>query len=137
MSGSLKKDYVNEATGEIHTVLSPMPEKKSRYRNGWAKHYPKEFIPMLASLIGGKKGDVIAYVLESFGIDFILQVKQKSIMDKVECSKYSVDEAFRELRKVGLIKRDGKVFKVNPFAFIPYGSSNEIISKNQQEWEQI
>lgn len=82
-------------------------------------------INAISTFVGGKKIEIIRYLLKKIDKDFVFHGSYESIMETLNVSKPTVVKTFKQLIETGLVtKIKNKTYKLHPDISQPYRDKN-------------
>jgi len=150
---------VNNITGELDkydSVLVKREQKKfTMSKRGWrkmyaagtthtidelknTKHYEVGYDGVVKTLHSDLEHDIFTCIRDSnISKSNILNFNQTDIATKLGTTRNTVAKTVRKLKETGFLRKDGVIWKMNPFIYVAANISDSDLYKLQQEWETL
>lgn len=104
------KDYTDMETGEIKKVVEITEEVT---RQGFNITYAN-FLVKALDLIGGKKINVLTYIIENMNYENVLYISNRKLANECNVSLQTVSSTLKILRNNNIISTETNLIIVNP-----------------------
>jgi hypothetical protein len=129
---------LNSETGEIETVTAEIIRNKTRTKRGWNRMYRFAYDDVMREITSKLEMDIFIDIRESnLKGTFILDFNQQKLAKKHKTSYMTVSRVVNKLKKTNFVKKQGNVFYLNPFIYIPPNITDDIVEKFQIEWNTL
>lgn len=127
-----KKD---EETGEIFYVDSYEQQNESiRYKGGWRRTY-MEFFDVFEICNSNLEIRILTKITKTIKRGFTVEINQSEYMEEFGCSRKTISNVISKFKKANFIRGEKRIYKTNPFMFIPYNSNANDIEEAQGAWK--
>ena len=133
----LLESRIDPKTGDIilQDRYKKEEDEKAKYQKGWRRMY-MSLLDLYSVCTSSKENQMLKYLISNTKRGFVLEIKNSDLEKKLGASTGAVSKFMKKMKANDFLRGSTRVYKTNPFVFIPYGCSDEEIARAQEEWKE-
>lgn len=109
--------------------------KRSKINRGWTRMYRYAYDEIARAMTSKLEYDIFTAIRDSNQSGtFVLKFNQSYIAEVANTSRSAVSRVVKKLKDLKFIQKDGSVWVMNPYVYIPPNLSDNIVQQAQEWW---